>query len=63
MIRAVDWTPERTRALAVRIALASAFGWGYITFPDGTKVSIDYARHVLACLEEVQADSVSEREA
>lgn len=61
VIRAIDWTPERVDYLRRVLRAADRNGWHNVTLPGGQRVTLDYARHVLACLEETQTDSVSGR--
>lgn len=63
MIRAVNWDSDKVEALRRSIAIAERLHLPL--YMRGVPVSIDHARHVLACLDEVnanQTDKVSERE-
>lgn len=62
MIQALNWTPQDTETLRAAIANAEARDEGYV-FLAGRQVTIEYARHRLACLRDGQTDTVSGREA
>jgi hypothetical protein len=62
MIQPLNWTARDTDALRRAIDNAEARDEGYVWLA-GRQVTIEYARHRLACLRDGQTDTVSGREA
>lgn len=59
MIRPANWTPALVARLRLRLYFATLSGLPTIVLPtedgaSGEPVTIEYAQHVLACLEEAQ---------
>lgn len=60
-IESLNWTEQDTRHLRGVVAWATHHGEHYVRV-KGKTVTLEYARHRLACLNEIHPDTASERE-